>query len=205
MITAETLRKFAPKIKNPEVHASALEDARQTSSVTTARRLCHFLGQIFVETGGFANMEENLNYRDPARLDGIFSAVHGSEDARTLIRRGPEAIANRVYANRLGNGDEAGGDGWRYRGSGYKQLTGRSNYREIGGIVNLDLEGNPELAREPKTAAKVAFAFWDARQCSPLADVGDVEGVTEKINGPAKLGLQERRDATLRALGIWKS
>ena len=205
MITAETLRKFAPKIKDPEIHASALEDARKTSSVTTARRLCHFLGQIFVETGGFAIMEENLNYKDPARLDGIFSAVHGSEDARALIRRGPEAIANRVYANRIGNGDEASGDGWRYRGSGYKQLTGRANYREIGGIVNLDLEGNPELAREPKTAASVAFAFWDARQCSPLADAGDVEGVTAKINGPAKLGLAERRDATLRAMGIWKS
>jgi putative chitinase len=205
MITAETLRKFAPRIKDPEIHASALEDARQTSLVTTARRLCHFLGQVFVETGGFAIMVENLNYKDPARLDGIFSAVHGSEDARDLIRRGPEAIANRVYANRLGNGDEASGDGWRYRGSGYKQLTGRSNYREIGGIVNLDLEGNPELAREPRTAASVAFAFWDARQCSLLADVGDIEGVTEKINGPAKLGLQERRAATLRALGIWKS
>ena len=205
MITAETLRKFALRIKDPEIHASALENARQTSSVTTARRLCHFLGQIFVETGGFAIMVENLNYKDPARLDGIFSAVRGTEDARALIRRGPEAIANRVYANRIGNGDEASGDGWRYRGSGYKQLTGRSNYREIGGIVNLDLEGNPELAREPKTAASVAFAFWDARQCSPLADVGDVDGVTAKINGPAKLGLSERRDATLRALGIWKS
>ena len=204
MITAETLRKFAPRIKDPEIHASALENARQTSSVTTARRLCHFLGQIFVETGGFAIMVENLNYKDPARLDGIFSAVRGTEDARALIRRGPEAIANRVYANRIGNGDEASGDGWRYRGSGYKQLTGRSNYREIGGIVNLDLEGNPELAREPKTAASVAFAFWDARQCSPLADVGDVDGVTAKVNGPAKLGLSERRDATLRALGIWK-
>ncbi|HEY7554028.1 MAG TPA: glycoside hydrolase family 19 protein [Candidatus Binatia bacterium] len=205
MITAETLRKFAPKIKDPEIHASALEDARRTSSVTTPRRLCHFMGQIFVETGGFASMVENLNYRDPVRLDAIFSAVRGTDDALALIRCGPEAIANRVYAGRLGNGDEASGDGWRYRGSGYKQLTGRSNYREIGAIVNLDLEGNPELAREPKTAARVAFAFWDARQCSRLADVGDVEGVTEKINGPAKLGLAERRTATLKALSIWKS
>jgi putative chitinase len=205
MITAETLRKFAPRIKDPELHARALEDARATSSVTTPRRLCHFLGQVLVETGGFTSMVENLNYKDPARLDAIFSSVHGSDDAKDLIRLGPEAIANRVYANRLGNGDEVSGDGWRYRGSGYKQLTGRDNYREIGHIVNLDLEGNPELARELAAAARIAFAFWDARQCSPLADLGDVDGVTERINGPAKLGLVERRDATLRALSIWKA
>jgi putative chitinase len=205
MITAETLSKFAPKAKDLEIHASALEDARKVSSVTTARRLCHLLGQIFVETGGFASMVENLNYKDPARLDSIFSVVHGIEDARALIRLGPEAIANRVYANRLGNGNEASGDGWRYRGSGYKQLTGRSNYREIGRIVKLDLEGDPELAREPKAAARIAFGFWDVCQCSRLADLGDVEGVTEKINGPAKLGLLERREATFRALAVWRS
>lgn len=205
MITPELLRKFAPKIKDPETHAAALEAARQGSSVTTPRRLCHFMGQIFVETGGFANMVENLNYRNPERLDGIFSAVRGVTDAKDLIARGPEAIANRVYASRLGNGNEDSGDGWRYRGSGYKQLTGRANYREIGAVVGLDLEGNPELARDPVSAARVAFAFWDARECSPLADAGDVDGVTEKVNGPVRLGLQERRAATLKALGIWKA
>jgi putative chitinase len=204
MITAETLRKFAPKIKDAEIHANALEDARKASSVTTTRRLCHFMGQIFVETGGFASMVENLNYKDPKRLDALFKAVRGIDDARALIKLGAEAIANRVYANRLGNGNEASGDGWRYRGSGYKQLTGRSNYRDIGAIVGLDIESNPELAREPKPAAGIAFAFWDARKCSPLADLGDVEGVTAKINGPAKVGLADRRTATLRALGIWK-
>jgi putative chitinase len=204
VITAETLLKFAPKAKDPEAHAAALEEARQASSVNTPRRLCHFLGQIYVETGGFRTMEENLNYKDPARLDSIFSAVRGTEDASALIQQGPQAIANRVYANRLGNGNEASGDGWRYRGSGYKQLTGRSNYREIGAIVQMDLEGNPELARELKAAASVAFAFWDARECSPLADAGDVESITAKVNGPAKLGLEERREATRRALDIWK-
>lgn len=205
MITAETLRKFAPRIKDPEIHAKALEDARKTSSVNTPRRLCHFMGQIHVETGGFTSTEENLNYKNPERLDGIFSTVKGIDDARALIKAGPEAIANRVYAKRLGNGDEASGDGWRYRGSGYKQLTGRANYRDIGARVSLPIEENPELAREPNSAARIAFMFWDVRGCSPLADIGDVDGVTGKINGPAKLGLAERRAATLRALGIWKS
>jgi putative chitinase len=204
MITTDTLRRFAPKIKQPEIHAAALEAARADSSVDSARRLAHFMGQVFVETGGFTAMVENLNYRNPERLDAIFSAVRGIEDARALIKRGPEAIANRVYANRLGNGNETSGDGFRYRGSGYKQLTGRSNYRDFGRIVGLDLEANPEFARTPTTAAQVAFAFWDARGCSPLADQGDVEEITERINGLAKLGLQERRAATVRALGIWR-
>jgi putative chitinase len=204
MITVDTLLKFAPSIKNADVHAQALEQARLRSSVTTPRRLCHFMGQVFVETGGFTAMVENLNYRDPARLDAIFSAVRGLDDARALIKGGPEAIANRVYANRLGNGNEASGDGWLYRGSGYKQLTGRSNYRAIGELIDMGLEGRPELARTPETAARVAFAFWESRGCSPLADNGDVEGVTERVNGPAMLGLAERRRATLSAMDIWK-
>jgi putative chitinase len=203
VITADVLRRYALKIKTPDVHAAALEAARRDSSVTTSRRLCHFLGQIFVETSGLTTLEENLRYRDPARLDMIFSAVKGIADAEALIRLGPEAIANRVYANRNGNGDEASGDGWRYRGSGYKQLTGRRNFRDIGRIVGIDIENNPEMARDPVAAARIAFAYWDACKCSPLADAGDVEAITEKVNGPARLGLAERRAATLRAIGFW--
>lgn len=204
MITPQTLRRFAPKSRVPDVHAHALQAARSHSSVVTPRRLCHFMGQIFVETGSLVHMVENLDYRNAARLDAIFRSVRGIEDAKALIARGPEAIANRVYANRLGNGGEASGDGWRYRGSGYKQLTGRSNYRDIGRIVGLDLEACPELAREPENAARIAFAFWDARGCSALADDGDVEGITARINGAAKLGLAERRQAVLRAMSIWR-
>lgn len=205
MITADTLLKFAPHITNATEHADALEKARLDSSVNTPRRLCAFMGQVYVETGGFTRMEENLNYRTPERLDAVFWAVKGTADAKALIAKGPQAIANRVYGGRkdLGNGDEASGDGWRYRGSGYKQLTGRYNYRSIGQLIHMDLENNPEWARTPATAAKVAFAFWDARQCSPLADAGDIETITERVNGPAKLGLAERREATLRAMDIW--
>ena len=124
MITPETFHAFAPIAKDPAIHAGALETARITSSVTAPRRLCHFMGQIFVETGGFAAMVENLNYKDPVHLDAVFSAVHGVDHARELIAKGPDAIANLVYANRLGNGDEASGDGWRYRGSGLQAADG---------------------------------------------------------------------------------
>src|SRR5688572_5636395 len=203
MITTDVLRRFAPKLKAPEVHAAALEAARKTSSVTSSRRLCHFMGQIFVETACLTTLEENLRYRDPARLDAIFSAVKGIADAEALIKLGPEAIANRVYANRNGNGNEASGDGWRYRGSGYKQLTGRRNFRDIGRIVGIDIENNPEMARDPIAAARIAFAYWDACKCSPLADDGDLEAITEKVNGPARLGLLERRAATVRAVTYW--
>lgn len=204
MITAETLKRLAPRIKDAELHAQVLEAARQQSSVDTPRRLCHFLGQVFVETAGFTVLSENLKYRDPARLDAVFSAVKGIEDAKALIKRGEQAIANRVYAGRLGNGNEASGDGWAFRGSGYKQLTGRANYRELGKLLGLGIEQEPELARDPASAARLAFAFWDQRGCSPLADLGDLEGITAKVNGPARLGLAERRAAAWKAFGIWK-
>lgn len=204
MITAETLKRLAPRIKDAELHAQVLEAARQQSTVDTPRRLCHFLGQVFVETAGFTVLSENLKYRDPARLDAVFSAVRGIEDARALIRLGEQAIANRVYAGRLGNGNEASGDGWAFRGSGYKQLTGRANYRELGKLLRLGIEQEPELARDPASAARLAFAFWDQRGCSALADLGDLEGITAKVNGPARLGLAERRVAALKAFGIWK-
>lgn len=204
MITAATLRKFAPRISDAAGHAAALEAARRNSSVNTPRRLCHFMGQVFVETAELTAMVENLNYRDPARLDMVFSAVVGIDDAQALIAKGPAAIANRVYSNRLGNGTEASGDGWRYRGSGYKQLTGRSNYKDIGRLIGMDLVGHPEWARELMPAARIAFAFWDFRDCSPHADAGNCEAITASINGPAKLGLKQRMDATLAAMEVWR-
>jgi putative chitinase len=204
MIDVDSLLAFAPRAFRPEEQADGLEAARTESSVTTARRLCHFMGQMYVESVGFTRLEENLRWRDPERLDAIFKAVRGTADAMRLIAAGPEAIGNRIYANRLGNGDEASGDGFRYRGSGYIQLTGRSNYRSIGDMIGIDLEGDPELARDPATAAQVAFAFWDTRGCSELADIGDLEGITELINGKAMLGLEERRQAVLRAMHIWR-
>lgn len=203
MITFELFSRFAPKAKTPDIHAEALEAARSGSEIDSPRRLAHFLGQIYVETGGFRLMTESLRYRDPVHLDATFRKVVGVADAQALIARGEQAIANRVYGGRLGNGPEASGDGWRYRGSGYKQLTGRANYRRIGALVGIDIEADPELAREPFAAARIAVAFWSATGCSLPADRGDTEGVTRRVNGPALAGLAERRLATIRALDLW--
>jgi len=205
MITADTIKRFAPRCSQPQLHAAALEAARVNSSVNTPRRLAHFMGQVLVETDGLTALVENMAWRDPVRLDAIFSAVRGVDDAQALIRRGQAAIADRVYGGRLGNGPESSGDGWRYRGSGYKQLTGRANYAEIGALVGLDLVGHPEWARDPIPAARIAFAFWDARECSALADAGDDEAITRIVNGPALLKLAERRAAAAAALKVWRA
>jgi putative chitinase len=206
MITPDKLRQFCKNlpVEEAEKHAAALESARPKSTVSTPRRLAHLMGQLFVECGGFATLEESFNYR-PERLDAVFKAVKGVDDAEALLSKGPEAVANRVYANRLGNGNEGSGDGWKYRGSGYVQLTGKTNYQKFGDLVGMDIVANPDMAREPETAARLAFAFWDAKGCSPMADSGDLEGITKKINGPAMLGLDERRKAVLKAIDIWGS
>jgi putative chitinase len=202
MITAELLQRLAPRGTNLAAHAAALEAARIEAGVTSRDEVAHVLGQVVVETAGLTALVENLNYRTPAVLLKNFRAVRDVADAQRLIAAGPEAIANRVDAGRLGNGNEASGDGWRYRGSGYKQLTGRVNYRSIGRQVGVDLEGTPEMAREPVAAARVALAFWRANNCGPAAAANNCAAVTRIINGPAMLGLTERRAATDLALRL---
>ena len=202
MITTGLLQRLAPRGVDLAVHAAALEAARAAAGITAKHEVAHMLGQIAVETAGFTAMTENLNYRTPAVLQRTFRSVRDIDHAKRLIAAGPQAIANCVYANRLGNGNEASGDGWAYRGSGYKQLTGRANYRNVGQRVNLDLEGAPDQAREPMAAARVAFAFWQANDCGYPAMNDNCAAVTRIINGPAMLGLTERRAATDLALKL---
>lgn len=130
------------------------------------------------------------------------STVHSIADAVPLINN-PQALASKVYANRLGNGDEASGDGWRYRGRGLFQVTGRTNYMAAGGALGVDLKSHPELVAEPEGAAMTAGWFWSAADCNTLADSSQIDAITRKINGRAMLGAVERRnrfDHTLQAL-----
>lgn len=183
--------------------ATALTAALPVANINTKRRLRHFMAQLAHESGGFTRLIENLNYRDPHRLDDMFRAVRGVQDAQELIRRGPEAIGNRVYANRLGNGPESSGDGFRYRGRGLIMLTGKANYEAAERWCGFPLVKEPGVAGRPRESALIAARYWNYRNINNEADEGDLEGVTRLVNGPAMAGLEDRKQWLLRVSKIW--
>jgi putative chitinase len=200
MFTAERLRQLA---EAPAVLAMALAPHLDKSAgefgVTNLMRRAHFIAQACHESGRFARLTENMNY-SAMRIPAIWPRL--APRAEELAHR-PEALANAAYANREGNGPEESGDGWRYRGRGLIQLTFRNNYRARGLALGLDLEAEPNLAAEPEIAVKSALSFWRDEGCNEIADLDDVGAVTKKINGPAALGLKERRELTERAKTIF--
>lgn len=203
-ITAARLLLFAPHCTNGMAWAPALDREAARVGINTPKRVAHWLAQLHVESQGFTVFQENLNYRTPSRLNAMFAAVKTDQEAAALIVKGPQAIANRVYANRNGNGDEASGDGWRYRGLGCIQLTGRANYAKASKWTGLDLITDPELVLIPMHGARVAADYWRVCDLNDEADAGNVAAVTQAINGPAMAGLAERRRETARALTIWR-
>ena len=155
--------------------------------IDTPVRQAAFLSQAGHESAHFTRLEENLFYSTPERIRQIFpSKVKTMADASTLTRK-PQALANRVYSGRLGNGDEASGDGWRFRGRGLFQLTGRANYKDAG------YEDRPDAVAQPMDACRTAAWFFVARGCLPHADASDIDAITRIVNGPAMLGLSERK------------
>lgn len=165
-------------------------------------RAAAFLAQAAHESMHFTRLEENLRYSKPERIMAVFpSTVHSIADAVPLINN-PEALACKVYANRLGNGDEASGDGWRYRGRGLFQITGRANYMAAGGALSVDLKNHPGCVAEPVHAAMTAGWFWSAAGCNDLADSMQIDAITRKINGRAMLGAAERHNNFNDALRV---
>jgi putative chitinase len=170
--------------------------------VNTLNRAAALLGQLGVESQRLTRMTENLNYRDPQRLDAMFSAVRGVEDAELLITKGPMAIANRVYANRLGNGPETSGDGWRFRGCGGIQCTGRDNHAAFGASCGLGVMDVPAYLQTPKGAIEVTGWFWGMHGLNDLADQYRITDITRIVNGPALEGLNDRIALTKLARGL---
>ncbi len=183
--------------------AAALTDACGIADLRNARRLCNFIGQVAEETGGFRSLIESTDYRDPARLDALFRNVQGIAHAQRLIAAGPEAIGNTIYAGKNGNGDVASGDGFRFRGRGFLQITGRENYRRVGALSKLPLESQPDLLGEAGPAAQAAASYWRERAINTAADADDVSTVTLLVNGKARLHLAERQQWHDLARRIW--
>lgn len=162
-------------------------------------RVAAFLAQIAHESQDFTRVVENLNYSSqglantwPSRfaVDPKAKVKTPNALAKSLHRR-PEAIANSVYANRMGNGPESSGEGWAHRGAGLKQLTGKDNHRAFGEAVGITLEQVPAYLQTPEGAAISACWFWKVNKLGPLADRGDFEELTRKVNG-GTIGLKER-------------
>ena len=153
-----------------------------------AGRLQMFLAQIGHESAGLRIQQENLNY-SAARLRQVWPGRFRSAAAAAAYAGRPEALANLVYGGRMGNREP--GDGFRYRGRGYIQLTGREAYREVGRRCGLKLEDQPDLALDPLHALPIACGFWDWKALNPLCDSGDFVAVTKRING-GTVGLEDR-------------
>ena len=170
-------------------------------SVDTIERVAMFLAQCGHESGGFRIMSENLNY-SAAGLNKIFPKYfrRAGRNAQEYHRQ-PEKIANIVYANRMDNGDTASGDGWRFRGGGILQLTGRYNYTQFGKAVEKSPEEAVEYVRTKAGALDSACWFWDTNNINKYCDNMDILGMTKRING-GTIGLDDRKKHYLHALDV---
>lgn len=193
MITPRLLRSLMESeshpVKDAEAVAIHLQAAATRFEINNARRVAHFLAQLAHESG-FRAVEENLGY-SAERLRALWPQRFTPESAVACERK-PERIAEVVYQGRFGNTQP--GDGFRFRGRGFIQITGRENYVKYGGTVGHDLVTHPELAAQYEVGALIAAAFWHENHCNALADQGDVEMVkpiTLKVNGGIN-GLAER-------------
>lgn len=175
-----------------------LNSALKKYAITDINEKAMFLAQTTHESNDYKRLEESFNYR-PERLFQVFKKRVGTiEKAKELCSQGSEAIANFVYGGRLGNAKD---EGYKYRGRGIIQLTGKSNYKYYGEKLNIDLVNSPDLAKEPNIAIEIALLFWKEKGCGLLARNGDVKGVTKLINGGYN-GLEDRENRFDRILKI---
>jgi putative chitinase len=158
--------------------------------LTTRLRIAHFMAQIEHESG-LKPISENLNYGSK-RLREVFKKYFTTIELANKYQNRPEAIANRVYANRMGNGDEESGEGWKYRGRGFIQITGKENYFRLANDTDIDFLHNPDLLLEEANAMVSALWFWKIKGLNKFADLDDVLTITKRINGGTN-GLEHRK------------
>lgn len=181
----------------------AMEEILPAWNINTVHRVAGFIAQCAHESNNFRTLEENLNYSADA-LERIFPR-HFSGAGRNAwdYHRQPEKIANIIYANRMDNGSPESGDGWRFRGRGIIQITGRYNYTQFADSIGISLDDAIEYIKTEKGALDSACWFWDRNNLNHFADAQDIVGMTRRING-GTIGLNHREelyDTALRVLG----
>lgn len=198
MLTLSQLQQIMPHAgPRAEAFLPHLNRAMAEFGIDTRARQASFLSQAAHESGDLAHLTESLNY-SAARLRQVWPSRFPTDEIAAAYARNPEKLANKVYANRMGNGDEASGDGYRYCGRGLFQLTGKETYRKCGAALGIDLVQHPALVAGPELAARSAAWYWSSRGLNALADAGDQTAVTKGING-GTIGLSERLAAFERA------
>lgn len=192
-LTLEHLQACLPDAKkaNLEKFVEGFNETFEHFEINTPERMAMFLAQTGHESGNFAATEEGLSYGAKG-LMGTFKKYFPDEATAKAYERKGEKIANRVYGGRMGNGPEASGDGYKYRGRGIIQLTGKDNYKNCGKALGLDLVADPDSVAKNPVAVLSAGWFWDTRKLNQWADSGDVLTVTKKING-GTIGLEDRK------------
>lgn len=221
LITAAQLRLFAPRCDYMAI-APHLARAFAEAEIDTPREIRHAMAHLHHESAGLTRWVENLNWKTPERLDAMFASVRGTDDAAVLIAKGPTAIANRIYAGKGGNGNEASGDGWRFRGRTPIQLTLRANYEAASDWTGENLLKDPDLAAQLPLGCRIAAQWWRRNGLGEIvaADPGersidaieeriraneldDVLQATRRINGGTN-GREDRVRQLLRAGTIWR-
>jgi putative chitinase len=192
-LTKEQLKQLLPKNPYIDYWYNALSQLLPDYEINTPKRIAAFIAQCSHESGGFTALEENLNYK-AATLRKIFPKYFPTDEIANQFASLPnkqQAIANKVYANRMGNGDEASGDGFKYKGRGLIQLTGKDNYTFFAGSLGISVEEAAEYMHTFEGAAQSACWFWENNNLNQWADKGDILTLTKRING-GTIGLEDR-------------
>lgn len=190
-ISAAVIKSLFPQYKHPADLAEVLSEQFAKYEITTVNRAAGFLAQCGHESNGFTVLKENLNYSAEG-LNKIFHKYFPTLADAQPYARNPEKIANRVYANRMGNGNEASGDGYRFRGRGAIQLTGRDNYTKFGATIGVSAEEATQDLETLDGAIESACWFWKTNGLNAICDADDIVKMTKRING-GTIGLEDRK------------
>ena len=198
-LTLGTLTMLAPRGRDDylaHLAGPGKAELNKAGILQSKLRLCHFLAQIAHESGGFTVKEESLNYKTSKRLMKVWPKRFRTVASTKPFLGQPTKLGDKVYGGRMGNKDP--GDGFKYRGRGYLQTTGRDAYKKFGDLIDEDLENNPSLVAEPKISLRCAVAEWTESKVNKPADADDLRTVTKLVNG-GLIGLSERKQWLAKA------